>query len=35
MHRVGDFTAELQGHELRAVTDAEHGDAEFVDRGIE
>ena len=32
---VGDVAAELLGHELRAVTNAQHRDAEFVDRGIE
>ena len=29
------LAAELQGHELGAVADAEDGDAELVDRGVE
>ena len=32
---VGHLAAELQGHELGAVADAEDGDAEVVDRGVE
>ena len=33
--RLGDLTAEIARHELRAVTDAEQRDAGVVDRGID
>lgn len=32
---VGHLTPELEGHQLGAVADAEGGDAQFVDGGVE
>ena len=32
---AGDLAAELERHELRAVADAEHRDAEVVDAGVD